>query len=255
MPLFIFILLGTSGGFAHDQKETTSLKWLVDEPEQCLNQKKYPCAIRALSTGTLHWEGVSFRIHKSSSLLFSGEHQFRLLQGVVGVQSPEESVTLREATLILQARGDVWFEKPLQKQILIRNLNGDVKLSLLHPMESSTEQVIPPGYENWYSGMESHGNILQGTLRPLDPKKFLHSWNQLYRWPKSEAQEKLEVYKKLWGPAPVQIAELYSVSAQRMVASLEAEKLREQERESSRKAERAKILKMYKDRYENGSLP
>jgi len=230
--------------------------WLVDEPVSCLEKMNYPCAVRALSSGSLNWEGNLLRLSVGTSVLLYGDRQFRLIAGTLGVNA-EQPMTVHEATVQVEAQGDVWFEKPQKKQIFVKNLNGQIRIKVKQKagVSSGPDQELPPGFENWYAGMNSEGRVEQGTLRPLDPKKVLKSWNRLYRYPRQEAETKVELYKELWRSAPEAVSKLYAESAQRMVASLEAEKEREHQQQEARKLEKAKLLKMFKSRYENGGLP
>jgi hypothetical protein len=205
------------------------------------------------------WEGIQLTLNKGTSVLLYGDSQFRVLLGQVGVKTQKPS-TVHEASVQLLIEGDIWLEKPNTKEIQVKNLSGSVQilplpLSQAQGNSVSEKQTLPPGFENWFAGMNSEGLVQQGTLRPIVAKKFLRQWNSLYRLPKAQAEKAILSYKEIWKEAPTQIAQLYAVSAQRMVASLEAERARQEQNELARRQERKRLLKLYRDRYTFGQIP
>jgi hypothetical protein len=229
--------------------------FLLQEPENCLVQENYPCAVKALQKDSLSWQGLSLRLSQGTALLLYGDRQFRVITGKLGVSSLE-TATVHEASVQLLIQGDIWMEKKNKKQILVRNLQGRLRVMPLHkPQNSEALQEIPPGFENWFSGMNSEGNLEQGTLQLISQKKFLEEWNRLYRLPRQQALEKANTYLNLWKDKNNEIAALYGLVAQRMVASLEAERERQLQQEILRRQERQKLLKIYREKYTLGEVP
>ena len=211
--------------------------------------------MKALQKDSILWQGLNLRLNQGSTLLLYGDRQFRVISGKLGVSS-SETATVHEASVHLLIQGDIWMEKKNKKQILVRNLQGSVRVTPLHKTQKvEALQEIPPGFENWFSGMNSEGNLEQGTLQLISQKKFLEDWNRLYRLPRQQALEKVNSYLSLWKDKNIEISALYGQVAQRMVASLEAERERQLQQEILRRQERQKLLKIYREKYTLGEVP
>ncbi len=241
------LLLAVAGALLLPNQSYAQSK-LIDEPRFCLARQIYPCAFRAQSLAQVLLLN-DFEVHLSqgaSLLLYDAKHM-RLLGGQIWIRRSKE-LTLTTGFVDFSLNGDTWVDRVSSKKILIRNLNGSVRVS---SSLSTLQEVIPVGFENWYSLINSKVHLEQGVLRSIDPLHFLPEWSAIAQLPKTQSLDLLKTYKEYWSGNVEASSHLYQDVVNRHMASFQHEEISKNLKEERKQADEVKMRQMFRARFED----
>jgi hypothetical protein len=233
----LFLTMGFNSAFAADLT-------FVDLPQGCFSKSHFPCQIRA-SVGFLSFEkgGNLYHLGEKSSLLLNSASEVQLMQGQLWVQDSHDLTFKSSSALKMIISGDWFFEKVPDSNLLVRNLNGDMKFDSKFVFAN---EALPIGFQNWFAGLDSHGQISRGVIRPIAEVDFLRSWIPLSGYSMAELRKKFYSYREMWAGALSKSADLYQEVVERRLASQDEKLKRAADRLKAQKSEQENLREMYR---------
>ncbi|PIS11364.1 MAG: hypothetical protein COT73_04490 [Bdellovibrio sp. CG10_big_fil_rev_8_21_14_0_10_47_8] len=222
---------------------STHSAFYVDLPEGCFNKKVYPCALRVPS-GFLRFERGHdvFQLGENSDLVFLGPKKFKLLKGRAWIQSKSDLTIEVQPEFLMSSQGEIYLEKLSSTGILIRNLDSELSISSSRLLPS---EALPIGFQNWYSGMGTQGQIVRGVIRPIDGEEFLRSWLPLAGLSVAQAKRKVSEYREQWAQAVEMASKLYQEVVDRRQASVAEKEAQVQRVRLRRQTEKKKLREIF----------
>jgi hypothetical protein len=230
----------------------------VDEPAGCWGARKIPCAVRATKAGEAFYysrpgaESFQFELiaAKKASWLLQQEG-LKLLEGELWVKSSRD-LRVETNQIFAVAQGEFWIQLQGSKTEL-KNLEAEFTRLQMTGLPGDGKRVsLPVGFENWYGGLNSDGDLNVGVLRPIDRVPFFSSWARQMKVSKPLAVEKIEKWREIWQAATDASSELYARVVERKIAS-EENRLREvQRRKDEAASEKRQLLQMFRERHSLG---
>ncbi len=221
---------------------------LIDEPRGCFATLRFPCAVRAsFSPQKLDVKGVQASLNQGTSVILYSEKKWRLLEGQMWLRSSSD-FQLSTGFVQFSLNGDSWIDFISDEKVFVQNLIGSFKVS--SPL-IKLNQAIPVGFGNWYSLIDSDGNLSQGILKVIEPRKFVPEWAEVARLPKKQAIVVIDSYRKSWKGNVEASAQLYQEVVNRRLASIERRQIIKARRAKAEFDERARLRRMFRERFEN----
>lgn len=220
----------------------------VDEPLGCLQAEKLPCAVRATFAGEkFHYKKREVQANwlaaKKASWVLD-EQGFKFISGQVWLQSSVQ-FSVRTNSVVTLANSELWLES-VEERTKIANLSGDsLNLKLAATGE---KQSLPVGFENWFSGLDSAGQVSHGVPKAVDKVQFFKDWAQKLRVSDSFAKEKIAEWKEQWKNIASLSSEIYSGAVKRAIAQQEQKELKEIQARERKREEQRKLRKMFRAR-------
>lgn len=223
----------------------------VDLPHQCFQKKSYPCQIR-VSGNFLSFErsGNRFHLAEKSSLRFRSESEIQLLEGHVWVKDSKNLKVYSSPVLSFQVHGEWFFSKKDREDLAASNLNGEIEFLSKYVFSSES---LPVGFQNWYAGLDSTGQVSRGVIRPIEMKEFLKNWIPVSGTSFAGMKKAAHEYKQRWSEALAKSSDLYQEIVERRLASHEEKKRREIERQRQAEREKSQMRRMFREK--NGMSP
>lgn len=214
----------------------------VDLPEGCWKKSgsAEACAVRAAKREwLLSPEGTRLLLGAGSSLIRTqGGEGWQIVAGQLWIET-EKPVQIRYLQQTFQVQGESWWKRS-GAQLKTQVFRGQVSTAF-----SSSEEVVPAGFENWWE------SGTRGVMKPLLADKALREWNQWVRFPKSESKKRVEEYQKLWASRVEDSSDLYQEIVNRRIASVESKEREAEDRRRRADQGQRKMREMFRSRYNN----
>lgn len=182
---------------------------------------------------------------KNSSILFFKADEIQVLEGGFWIDA-KKTMMSKNSVYSLSFEGEVWLEKKADSSVLVRNLNGKV---FILGEKLVSQHRIPVGFENWYLGMNSLGQVQQGMLKPIEQKAFAKDFLPVLSLDRSKALQATRSYKELWKGSVEDSSALYQEIVSRQIASVEEKRNHEETQKIRKENFRAKMRAMFKERF------
>lgn len=219
----------------------------IDLPKGCYGKQSYPCTL-TVEKGFLSLMRSESVVHlsKEGVLAFFAPDQMQLLKGQIWIQGAKHVTLKMSSVLKLEVDGD-WLVSFVghSNQVNILNLNGQAKFVSQSVFENES---IPVGFENWYSGIATNGQVLRGIIRPIENESFLKNWMPISGMSLAASKHKFKNYKENWQGVIEESANFYQQVVARRVASAEAAQDRKDARARLLQQEQAKFRKMFRQK-------
>ncbi len=218
----------------------------VDLPKDCFAKKQYPCSVRAAEQVLRFDRGAgSFQLGKGASVKFFEQDQVALLRGVVWIQNAQKLEFVVHPQMKLSLIGEVLIEKHADQNLLVRNINADIKFQSESVFKS---EALPVGYQNWYGGLDTRKQIQRGIISPIQAGPFLKSWIPLAGLSAAETKRKIAEFKESWVGNVESSTLFYKEIVERRIASqLELDQQRVNKKKAA-ELETLKIKKLYRQK-------
>lgn len=221
-----------------------SYAFLVEEPKGCLTAKHEACSLRAVDIPYQIKAGTySLNLSAGSAVSFR-QNQIIPLQGNFWIESSSE-IELVTPYVKVKFKGNLWVESQPGKTT-IRNLNTEIMD--LQTARKSVE-ILPSGFENWYSGLDSSQQVVTGVMQPLPYKETIRSWVKTFRVPKDKSIELVSKWKPLWKKNVEISSDFYAQVAKEKLLSQQAKDDLEFEQKAKRAYEQEQLRKLYRMRH------
>lgn len=219
---------------------------LVDNPQKCYREQKFPCALVAADGNLMiSKEGIEIRMRENSVLEFSSPSVIQILKGEAWLKSSRWLKLRMAPGLELQYKGDLLLSKSTDGSVNILNLDAEIDFEKSHLF---VNESLPIGFENWYSLMRNNSGIARGIIRPIDKARFVKDWSRYSLLSLAESRKILSHYEEIWAPAIDEAAQFYQEIVQRRLASIEEAETQERLRRKRVTDERAALRKMYRQK-------
>lgn len=216
---------------------------LVDEPKGCWKAQRFPCALKtATHAERINWNDSQVVIGVQSMAVIHPK-EIRILKGAAWVNS-EQDVLFVTSYLSVRFRGEIWISHG-DDQTQVKNLNGEV-LSLTG--RNGVSDVLPTGFENWYSALNSKGDWARGVIRPIILTQFLPMWVAQMNIHSKEAAAQVAKWKTAWNSNIETSAEAYQYAVRRDLAHIENEKRQAAQRRQQLEQERQDLLRLFRSK-------
>lgn len=220
----------------------------VDQPAQCLKDKKFPCAVRVTDrTDKFEMEKFKFFAAPAATVIFNADNSIRLLEGGIWILQAQE-LKVEGGVVDFYVSGHVWLEKSNQGRILAYNLLGDLQAQLFN---SKSKEVIPVGFQNWFDGMLDAKTVNHGVIAPIEPLSFLSRCIKVQALPKKNLVGHLKKYRLAWADNLNQAGELYAQIVERRIASYQEKQERAYQAYLNNLKQQQQLRTLYRDRYYN----
>jgi hypothetical protein len=227
-----FLIFGPKNAFAE----------LIEVPKNCRQQNKFPCHLRAIEMPyQVKFQDHFVHLSEGSNIRFL-ENEIELLRGQFWISS-QSPVKVLTSFAKIDVDGDAWLVLEPEKMV-IKNMNA----KLAFKMVNNSPFSVPIGFENWVSGIDQNGKLVQGLLRPLDLKATSTLWVKTFRVPKEEAKKSIEEFVELWRGNVEKGADFYrAVASEKLKKEQEKELIKEQRRKQAAE-ENAELKKLFRSR-------
>ncbi len=231
--------------FAGAQAQAEAMGY-VDLPKGCFGKQAYPCQVR-VSGGLLNMDRgeQQFTLADGGSVSFMSSNEVQILSGGVWVRKSKDLLVRMSSLLKMQIGGEWFFEKQKDGLQLVRNLNGEVEFQSKQIFAS---EALPAGFQNWYGGLDSYGQVSRGVIRPIEMSAFLKQWLPVSGLSVAEMKKQIQVYREWWKDGLEISSQFYSQVANRRIAAVEERERKRQEAKVRAQNERLKIREMYRAR-------
>jgi hypothetical protein len=215
----------------------------IDSPAQCFSKMTYPCSLRAVGN-FLSFERSSqaFHLNERSAILFLSATEVQLLQGQVWIRDSSALEVKVTSALKISVTGEWFVEKLPDATTLFRNLNGEAKFQSKYVFKNES---LPLGFQNWYGGLTTNGEIARGVIRPILLTDFLKVWIPVSGLSFAEAKKRTHEYREIWHLTLEQSSEFYQQVINRRLASQSESLQRTAQKQKAQAGERARLRQMY----------
>ncbi len=219
---------------------------LVDEPEKCFSQRIYPCSITSRD-GNLKIvrDDLQINMSEDSVVTFEDERRLKILKGHLIFSSAHPVDMMVSSLLAFKVKGEIFAMIESPKTVRLYNLNAEIDFIKGKLFQS---EVLPVGFENWYSGLNAHKQIDRGLIAPIERLSFLKKWGSVSLDSVAESRKKMKNYDKVWGDSVADASQFYQEVVERGIASENEKIAREIERKNKREKEKAFFRRMYREK-------
>ncbi len=243
-PFSLLIFLSMS--FQVRAQSSSYASSYVDFPTGCASSGSYPCLLRAIDRNMAFNQGEQkFILSKKSSVKLIGPAEFEILDGQLWVAQSQALNFFLSPGLSLILNGDFFLQRENDHSVRVRNLAGKTQFvsKAVLPSES-----LPTGFENWYGGLGTDGQIQRGVIRPIEISGFLKSWLPVCEYSSAEIKKALLIYRDLWSETTEISASLYKEIIERRLASSEEKLSLAKTKAHHSKQEQNRYRQMFRER-------
>lgn len=191
----------------------------VDEPQGCWMNHKKPCAImpQKKPLGIQVGDSEMVLAPNTGFVVIDAQH-VRFLQGSVWIKK-SENLVVHGGLLDTTISGEAWIEM-VSGRLMLKNLSGQIKTERAGLNYS---QELPVGFENWYQGLRSDGQVSSGMMSPIVLTDFVVPFNHVAELPRRTLKTKIKTFAKAWKGTAEAASQLYSEVITRRVAQWQEE--------------------------------
>lgn len=203
-------------------------------PENCLG-KTVPCSFKVNQEKWSHHSGtVKLRAVSRSVLTEEVKNkEWRLLEGTLWVENAP-SVKIHTINADAEASNGQYWVLIENDRVIFRNISS--KLTLTFKDQSKME--IPRGFEVWVGSVNSEARVEHGMVEPINLKKHLKVWNELYPGSKEQFVTEVQDLRDQWSDLVEESGDIYKKVAEKRLLAQEEEKRREREARKEKEQER-----------------
>jgi hypothetical protein len=196
----------------------------VSDPENCLKQSTYPCAIQMSDkqSWTWIWPQGRAEFKPGTVAVLMGEGDVKVIHGELVLYSVSGAAWLR--TLfgdVAVSEGTVLLRRQDADSFEISTLQGEAQL---FPKGGKENLAVPAGYRNWLSGVGNSGEGESGIPQAANKDRVLKVWAKGFSGEKLEFFELARDFHTQWMKAVERAGPMHRELVERSIASLEAER-------------------------------
>lgn len=227
------------------------INW-VDYPVGCRAKQMFPCSIKSSALVTdFKFGDAEWVFNRGAAVFAEDSKSFKVLHGVAWMKS-ESEIKILGSGWHLVASGDVYFDTDSQRKLVVKNFAGSVRLES-DRVTTFSDDVIPVGFENWYSGLGLEPGakswaLQRGLLEPIQTEKMFSEIIPLMNGRKASKLERLKSYRESWSGNTQASADFYKQIALNRRAEAQAIIDKERARRLAEQRERTKLREMFKER-------
>ena len=220
---------------------------LVEEPASCFRTKAV-CALKAVGRSFLI-EDQKARLHLSdgSILIRQKNDEYVLVKGELYVESLNSMTSFfTEYVQVRSQKGGFWVLKNAKNQTVVRNIQSS-DLNILSRKGAMLPQLIS-GFENWYAGLSTSGNLLSGILRPIDFSTYMKEHLKIDSTDPVKAVNDLKKIKINWEQSQASVSNIYEQVVIRKTASEDQASEESKNVTPVSESESKKLQKLYREK-------
>lgn len=203
-------------------------------PENCLG-KTVPCSFKVTQEKWSH-QSDNIKLRALSRSMLTEEvkgKEWRVIDGTLWVENAP-SVKVRTTNADAEASNGQYWVLVEDDRVIFRNISS--KLTITFKDQSKME--IPRGFEIWVGAVNSEARVEHGMVEPINLKKHLKVWNELYPGSKEQFVTEVQDLRDQWSDLVEESGDIYKKVAEKRMLALDAEKRREQELRKQKEQER-----------------
>jgi hypothetical protein len=213
----------------------------VSFPENCIG-KISPCSFK-VTENKWTFESGNIKIHAPVNTILTENakaKEWTLVSGSLWMQNAPSVQIKTIAADIEGSSGQYWvfIEK---NHTVIRNISS----KLIVTLKDQKKIEIPRGFEIWVGSVNSEARVEHGMVEPVDLKKHLKSWYQLYPGSRQQFVSEVQDLKDQWADLVEQSGDMYKKVVERKMASLDEEKNRQIEIQKAKEQERQRVRETF----------
>jgi hypothetical protein len=209
----------------------------VSVPDNCLGHS-FPCSFK-VSADKWSYEAGNLKLHAAAGTLLTEavkSHEWRVIEGTLWVENAP-SVKITTTSAESEASSGQYWVLVQKDRATYRNISANLVLTF----KDHSKMEVPKGFEVWVGGVNSEAQVEHGMVEPIDLKKHLKSWYELYPGKREQFVSEVQDLKDQWADLTEQSGNMYKKIAERKMAALDEEKNREDGRKKQQSQERARI--------------
>ena len=191
-------------------------------PAGCVGDVKSLCAIETAEDEkfTFKLETGTVVLGPETTVVRHSSNELRLLRGHVWIRPiAGKIIQFRTEFGWARANTEYWIERT-DRTMTASAAKGPVEIQARASHEVLT---VPLGLENTLSRVGKNGRATVGIPMPIDPKRHLERWAQLYSGSKSAFEKEVAVFKASWTKGRAEATAIHRTLLERKVASIDAE--------------------------------
>jgi hypothetical protein len=242
--LFAFTLEVRMVGANNLEMIETPLPNIFVEPQGCHLTEDEVCAVKNLGPEEFAFHLGKNRVYLAPGAIFirNSSNKGSHVQGSVYVRALERFEVSSAYGEIRWQRGEALLEKN-DERIYIYGITTDVDVQRKGAVDA---EVLPVGFYNWIGPVSMTGESATTVAQPAHIPQMIRAWAPAYPGTFQSLTKELRAYRIPWMAAVEGSSEWHKSLAERYIANVKAERVRQQRLKEKRERESREMRKLFR---------